>query len=377
MPKVNLKSSKPYFPMTIDLSLPSDEQLEVSLFGPGVGESVCVHVGQGKWMIVDSCLNPQTKEPAALEYLKNLGVNPQEAVELVVITHWHTDHIKGLAKIVETCSSADVVWSNAFKDKEFLKFFTALNASPLPHPIDGETDEIVKTIRICKERSRSATTSTKMILASSDKIILNKRGFQVWCLSPSDEAVLQSKIEIGIELTSQTRARRRVPMTENLNSVALLVISPSAIALLGADLEVCPNSTKKTGWEAVLESNKPEVRASIFKIPHHGSITGHHDAVWETMIDDYSISLVTEYTVSSLPKDTDVDRLKKYTNELYRTTYKTKKPPKRDKTIEKLIDSTATKRAVLVKNLGHIQLRAKAHEKQHDVKHNELACRVF
>ena len=99
----------------------------------------------------------------------------QEAVELVVITHWHTDHIKGLAKIVETCSSADVVWSNAFKDKEFLKFFTALNASPLPHPIDGETDEIVKTIRICKERSRSATTSTKMILAFKSIIMFKTK----------------------------------------------------------------------------------------------------------------------------------------------------------------------------------------------------------
>ena len=40
---------------------PRTDELEVSLFGPGVGECVIVHLGAGEWMVVDSCLDPATR----------------------------------------------------------------------------------------------------------------------------------------------------------------------------------------------------------------------------------------------------------------------------------------------------------------------------
>lgn len=45
--------------MTAVATPPVADELEVSVFGPGVGESVVVHLGHGDWMVVDSCLNPR------------------------------------------------------------------------------------------------------------------------------------------------------------------------------------------------------------------------------------------------------------------------------------------------------------------------------
>ena len=36
---------------------PGDEEFELTLFGPGYGESIVMHVGAGEWVIVDSCLD--------------------------------------------------------------------------------------------------------------------------------------------------------------------------------------------------------------------------------------------------------------------------------------------------------------------------------
>ncbi|MBN1875905.1 MAG: hypothetical protein JXA33_16905 [Anaerolineae bacterium] len=62
--------------MTNNQSIPpAPDELEISVFGPGYGESILVHVGAGNWILVDSCLDPVSKQPAALTYLDTLNVN--------------------------------------------------------------------------------------------------------------------------------------------------------------------------------------------------------------------------------------------------------------------------------------------------------------
>jgi len=54
---------------------PGPDVIEVSIFGPGKGESVLVHLGQGEWIVVDSCVNQRTREVPALTYLDRIGVD--------------------------------------------------------------------------------------------------------------------------------------------------------------------------------------------------------------------------------------------------------------------------------------------------------------
>jgi glyoxylase-like metal-dependent hydrolase (beta-lactamase superfamily II) len=71
-------------------------------------------------MIVDSCLDPSTKQPVSLLYLEKLGVDVVAAVKVVLVTHWHDDHIRGLSTVVEKCKSARVCYSAALLKQEFL-----------------------------------------------------------------------------------------------------------------------------------------------------------------------------------------------------------------------------------------------------------------
>jgi glyoxylase-like metal-dependent hydrolase (beta-lactamase superfamily II) len=85
---------------------PQDDELEISIFGLGYGESILIHLGRQEWMIVDSCIDHASKQPSSLKYLHSIGVDPSESVKLIVATHWHDDHIRGLATIVDTCKVA-------------------------------------------------------------------------------------------------------------------------------------------------------------------------------------------------------------------------------------------------------------------------------
>src|SRR5688572_8544014 len=97
---------------------PDPNEVEVSVFGPGHGECVVVHLGDGEWMVVDSCRHFEDGRAAALRYLEAEGVAVETAVKLVIVTHWHDDHIRGLGEIAERCSSARFVCSGALKATE-------------------------------------------------------------------------------------------------------------------------------------------------------------------------------------------------------------------------------------------------------------------
>ena len=86
---------------------PRDGEFELTLLGPGYGESVVMHVGAGVWVLVDSC--GRADAPAALEYLAKVGVDPAEAVKLIVASHWHDDHMRGMAHLAHTCTVVDIL----------------------------------------------------------------------------------------------------------------------------------------------------------------------------------------------------------------------------------------------------------------------------
>jgi hypothetical protein len=70
-----------------DWSLPPrPEQLEFTLIGPGFGETAIVHLGAGRWLIIDSCIEIPNNQPAALSYLSDIGVDPATAVSLILAT---------------------------------------------------------------------------------------------------------------------------------------------------------------------------------------------------------------------------------------------------------------------------------------------------
>src|SRR5258707_5632727 len=81
-------------------------EIEVSVFGTGFGESIVVHMGMNRWMVVDSCRDPETRSPMPLEYLAEIGVDLADSIKLIVATHWDDDHIDGIGELFYRAKSA-------------------------------------------------------------------------------------------------------------------------------------------------------------------------------------------------------------------------------------------------------------------------------
>lgn len=157
---------------------PKKNEFELTLLGPGYGESVVLHVGGGVWVIVDSCVDTDGT-PQALRYLESIDVNPAEAVELIVATHWHDDHIRGIANLVEICDRAAFCCASVLLCKEFLTVVGALEGRPL----SGRGSGLKEIYNVFSRLSQVASNTT---LAIANRPIFVQGGCEIRALSPDD-----------------------------------------------------------------------------------------------------------------------------------------------------------------------------------------------
>ena len=102
------------------LTPPDPDEVEVSLFGPGFGECVLVHLGNQEWLIVDSCKDQRSTRQPALTYLAEMGLEASAAVRVVLVSHWHDDHVRGISEVVAECITAEFWVSSALRSEELL-----------------------------------------------------------------------------------------------------------------------------------------------------------------------------------------------------------------------------------------------------------------
>jgi hypothetical protein len=291
-------------------------EIELSLFGPGFGESVVIHIGGGKWIIVDSCVQRGLSEPTPLAYLRSLGVSLSKDVVLVVASHWHDDHIRGLYKILEECSSARFACSSAMVSKQFVMLGQVYASSSLEESGVNEFQRIhsllekFDTIAVRALANRKLWEGTKVATGLPFDATL-------YSLSPSDEVVLACEKELAAFVSTQGNQRRvPAPRPNHLAVVLQLIIGKESI-LLGSDLENHP----RHGWQVIVgDKLRSQMQSSAFKVAHHGSVSGHHDQVWQLMLDKNPYAFLTPLnTGTKLPSLQDIQRIRKLTNKAYIT----------------------------------------------------------
>jgi Metallo-beta-lactamase superfamily len=305
-------------------------------------------------MLVDSCLNPEG-EPAALQYLNSIGVDPRKEVCLVVVTHWDDDHIAGIARIVEECQAATVVCSLALQREEIVQF--VLEQGSDTGSLGSGVDELRTILMQCRSTPgrlvwAKATLPLHPRAAGGDPTIV--------ALSPSDDAVsrsIESLIELATGETIAFRRRYRAPEGPNGASVATSVRTGDTSVLLGADLENAKNPA--TGWDAVLSHARPALSASVVKVPHHGSEGAHHDDVWTELVDSDAVAIVTPWVLAGghLPTEEDLARLRGVSGSLYLTAMPTMGRVRKDSAVEKMITKVAGVRLEELRGWGQVRVR--------------------
>jgi len=254
---------------------PNSETAEITLIGTGggYGESVVIHLGNDDWVVIDSFKNPVTGKILPLEYLEKIKVDLAH-VRLIICTHWHDDHIKGISEIFEACKNATFCFAKFSSLKQFFVFLGLgeLKGEKLSQSC---TEEFNKCIDLINANGR------KVVYSSIDRMVLktdSNNGITI--LSPADathdkfEKKLGELIKIGRDPN-----RELLPRSPNHLSIATLLSIGQHYALLGADLEI--TTDKNEGWANIIENCNAikSIKSSFFKIPHHGSSTGYYELV--------------------------------------------------------------------------------------------------
>ncbi len=215
--------------------LPTADQIELTLFGPGYGESAVVHLGNNRWVVVDSCIDSETKQPAALAYFQAIGVDPKEAVRLIIATHWHDDHIRGLSRLLSQCKKARFCCSSALTHKEFLA--TVLDYKQPAMKIRSGIREISEVYQELQARPVPARTPIHA-LANRTVFFLpaeesgHGADCRIWTLSPSDKQFQKFLDELTLLMPGVKETKRGVTL-QGPNHISVVTwISIGDIALL-------------------------------------------------------------------------------------------------------------------------------------------------
>ena len=287
--------------MTDRQERPGADEVEFTLLGPGYGESAVVHLGADDWIVVDS-FRPKGSGgsiPAAIGYLEAMGSDPAEAVKLIVATHWHDDHIRGMAELVDRCGEAVFCCSAALRREEFLAVVGALGNREV-----SVTGSGVSEMHAVFSRPGSGPGRREFALAN--RRLFHRGECEVWSLSP-DASVFERFLHGMTGLMPDVgEAKRRISsLSPNETTVVLWIRVGDIALLLGGDME-------RSGWSVIVEDpSRPEGKASVFKLPHHGSKNAHHERVWDRMLESRPVAVLAPWCRGGriLPRRADVQRI--------------------------------------------------------------------
>lgn len=322
------------------------------MIGPGYGESIVIHLGGGDWVIIDSCYNSKG-ESAALRYLRDIGVDPAKNVRLILATHWHDDHIGGLASVVKECENAEFSCAGVLSEKEFLTFASTY-AEDDPSPIYRAAHQIIDILETLTSRDKHPR------FAVQDRMILQTDlGVRVYALSPSDNCMAEFIADVSNMIPPPKQPRRRVgDLAPNKIAVAVMIDFGTCSILLGADLQETPGSA----WSTILSSSQVigESRSSLFKVPHHGSVTGDCPAVWKDVLVSAPFAILTPFRrgSSQVPNEDEVGRILGRTPNAYSTARLTSVAPRhRAPSVERTLREYDYNIQALEPKLGQVRLR--------------------
>ncbi len=340
---------------------PSEKEVEVSLFGPGYGESLLLHLGQQFWVVIDSCLSRPSKEPAALKYLKDIGIDPSETIRLVIATMWNDDHVRGLGDVFRSSIRSKFVCSGALRSTEFRELVLMSDSLMSKEPGLREFKEIMEILKDRRTPAKMAAIGPEFALAGQ---VLHRRSaglpFEIQALSPSSAALTLAYNEISTLIpTFKTPKRSVVARTPNHVAVALWVNVGGLSILLGSDLE--ETNDPATGWTVIVDSTtRLPGKAETFKVPHHGSADASQPRVWDEMVSERPIAILTPLNAGKnhLPSKSEAGTILSRTEHAFISAQvKAKKTRWKDRTVDKMVREIVRRIQEVPGPMGHIRLR--------------------
>lgn len=228
------------------------DHLVVLVFGPGLGELILVRVPPGLWVVVDGCGAKGIDYAAAV--LHHYG-DARPAV--VVLTHPHDDHSRGIADVIRKATPNDR------KDQWPRVGMVLPPGDDVALRSDGFIAAVtLDAIAAVEDRWKmSPECRWEMHAGDSERV----GDATLRALSPA-RAVRDAQL---------ARWSAREPFDKNTIASALLLTWRGRRVLLGSDLVEDPGA----GWTTSLQLDPELGDHELLKVPHHGSDKALHDDV--------------------------------------------------------------------------------------------------
>ncbi|MFI5957743.1 MBL fold metallo-hydrolase [Cryptosporangium sp. NPDC051539] len=359
---------------------PAADEIEVSIFGPGKGESIVVHLGDNHWIVVDSCRDQTNGEIPPLAYLNSMEVALKDAVRLVVGTHAHDDHIAGLSSVYEACEASSFVCSAALSTDEF--YALAEDDERVGSLVRERVYREYRSIfDIARTRPRSLQGRRPLIRATERLSLLSipvqDTQAEILAISPSQEALTRSIRKLADGALRLGELPRSPAADPNELAVALWITVGNRSILLGADLLKGPVGC---GWQGALDWHRPARKAEVVKVPHHGAPNAHWAPMWADLAVPEPLALLAPYRggKTKRPAPDDIVRILELTPDAYITASPRRLPPSSTvRGIGAMINQVGRNVQDPWGKVGHVRARAQISEGHWQVQCMPPASHLF
>ncbi|HRY62988.1 MAG TPA: ComEC/Rec2 family competence protein [Patescibacteria group bacterium] len=198
------------------------ERLEVIFLDVGQGDAILIETPKGQQILLDG-----GEGQTILEKLGQYLPLTDRTIELLILSHPHSDHLDGLVEVLKRYTIKEVWLTGVVRTSSgYLEFLNLIKHKKIP----------VKNIFAC------GTSNA------------------VEC---SDEITLEDKVRFKVLWPRENLAEKRV---EDLNNTSLVLklIYQNNSWLLPGDLD-------SAAEEQLAKDNSEELKADILKVAHHGS----------------------------------------------------------------------------------------------------------
>lgn len=275
----------------------------------------------------------------------------------MIATHWHRDHVRGLAEVVARCVQSEFWTSAALTSREALVLTGRMGSTTLTaqSPL-RELYEVLQRLRV-----RSEGLGDRAIKTAQSGSVLYRRvrageeQASVVALSPQDEAVTYSRHRLrDVSEIAPGGVFAAPEIHPNHAAIALRVRFGACSAVLGSDLE---NGAPGGGWAGIVADGLHEP-AAVYKVPHHGSVTSHEPAVWHEMLQEDAVAAVTPFRPERLPRGDMVETIVGVAGRAFITAPPTRpSQPQRPRRTKALQRGTALRVEEIEGRSGHVRAR--------------------
>ncbi len=240
--------------------------LKIVVANVGQGDANVIFAPNGKVAVIDCYDGPKI---AAL--LSDCG---KTTIDLLVTTHPHYDHIKGIPHLLQKFR-VKVWWDTK---------------APCP------SRSYVLTNRLCRDKDITAM----YVGGAGNSTDLGVDDLSIKVLSPS--AVQRNGIDKEVAANGQS-----LPPNRSFNdySIVIGVRYHNFHMVLGADAEMAT-------WSALQVEQEHEMRCNVLKLPHHGSNRGAHFQLLDAMAPQHIIISYGAGNVHGHPTQLTRKTLKEY-----------------------------------------------------------------